>query len=229
MFPPLSIFCNLLSAFCTIKLSTYLFYLLHLKNITPTESRPQRNGSYRIVLFSKCFYYFLVAQYMIRFFTISRLLASGSTLQEHSPFIAPALSLFHHQYAASFNFFTISSATLTGFFLLTLDYSLSFGLDFILVKLIHELVCINSEQFWVLNSHLEVPEISLRNCWKNLTKGRHFFRQLWNPTCQIQFAHTQLDHFPNLSQRIRSRLVLLSFLYEYATVAIMLLAGKAGF
>lgn len=213
----------------TIRSSVYFAFLVGFQrrhsNASSTNVADRRQ--YGAFLFFKALLYLAIGAYSLSGLTGAYLKLKGHSLLDHLT-VNPLLAIIATKYPAA-NVFSLTGLSLLCVYLFYLDYGLSLGLDTTLTSLIYQVICENPKDFCKLIPHFQmVPPMKdlLLHPAKSFTKIRVTAFQLWNPTRQLTFAQSCLEALPYLSMRTRSRLVLLTFIYEHALAGAALALGN---
>lgn len=122
---------------------------------------------------------------------------------------------------------TILATSLLALFALYIDYSLTFQSDLPTTQMMYEINIDNIEHITALNAHiLSWPNgLTIFKPLSSFRKISGWLNQIWDCN-SLNFYHQKLTCYPNLSQRLRARMMIISLGLELVHLLIILLVGK---
>ncbi len=193
-----------------LRTSSVVAYLYQLKcSVEYRKYYPCRiTAFYRL----KALQYLCLVTFMIRVFIPSTFTTKEEVI-DHFPFNpVTCAAMLHFRFVASST--TLKAVCLFVIFVVHIDYSIHFNVDAFLVKIIYEMIVENGRHFKLLNrKRFHWPEVKLANCWQMYSLYRRLCREIW--IClSLRFHRETLESFPNLSLKLRARMVVYSTIFE---------------
>lgn len=208
-----------------IRPNTMLSIVYHIKVLQDRHPKPLTVPRYALFYAGKGFIYLYMLALTLRAWILCAYLKGEAPdlrlYGVYDPIMGFAMLKFNF-----LNFNTMLAASVLPFFALYIDYSLSFQSDLFITSIQYEINIENAQDIVYLNeAAFTPPELSLSEEGASFAQMWALLREIWNSN-HLLFKKRKLKYFPNISRKIRGRLILYGLAIEVVFTFIHFLAGK---